>query len=120
MSIVYTITINGVRVTTEGDLSDVVKEIDYTLKGTDSGCSFELPIRLKMGAADPASFTPFSGLTEAQLVSWIEAQPDLLDSSKAHIAYVVAKEVERSASESKPLPWVPVPEPAPVAPPTAE
>ena len=120
MSIVYSISINGVRVSAEGGLSDVVKEVEYTLTGTDSGCSFALPNRVKMEAANPDSFIPFASLTEAQIVSWIEAQPDLLDSSKAHIAYVVAKEVERAALEQKPLPWVPAPEPAPVARPTAE
>jgi len=120
MSIVYSISINGVRVSAEGGLSDVVKEVEYTLTGTDSGCSFALPNRVKMEAANPDSFIPFASLTEAQIVSWIEARPDLLDSSKAHIAYVVAKEVERAALEQKPLPWVPAPEPTPVAPPVAE
>lgn len=115
MSIVYSYKINAARVGAQDGLIDVVKEVEVTVTGTDGAAKFELPVVVKLGDADPASFTAFSALTEEQLVSWVENDTSL-DGTKAHIAFVVAKEVEKLASESKPLPWQPAPEPAPVAP----
>lgn len=115
MSIVYSYKINAARVGAQDGLIDVVKEVEVTVTGTDGAAKFELPVVVKLGDADPASFTAFSALTEEQLVSWVENDTSL-DGTKAHIAFVVAKEVEKLAMEKKPLPWQPAPEPAPVAP----
>lgn len=120
MSIAYSYKINAARVAAQDGLTDVVKEVEVTVTGTDGAAKFELPVVVKLGDADPASFTAFSALTEEQLVSWVENDSSL-DGTKAHIAFVVSKEVEKLAMELKPLPWAPPPaEAAPVAPPTAE
>lgn len=111
MAIVYTYKINDARVVNEGALSDVVKEVEVTVTGTDGAAKFELPVTVKLAETDPNSFTPFADLTEAQIASWVDALP-ALDSTKAHIAYVVDKELEKLAMESKPLPWALAPEPA--------
>lgn len=115
MAIEYTLTINAVRVHNLGELQNVVKEVDCNLKGTDSGCSFELPICVKVGDPAPESFIDFASLTPAEVEAWVWAQEDQLAPYQAHIAYVVAKEVEKAALEQKPLPWAPAPE-APAAP----
>ena len=104
MPIVYSTTINGVRVKTESGMTDVVKEVDISLTGVDGTCEFTLPVTVKMPAADPESFTAFGDLTEAQIVSWVEAQDDVLQPRKAHIAIVLEREVEKAAAQSKPLP----------------
>lgn len=118
MAISYSVKINGIRVVNSGSLSDVVRDVDYTLTGVDGAASFALPNTIRLETPEADSFIPFESLTEAQVVEWVEAKD--LSSAKAHIAFVVAKEVEKLASESKPLPWAPAPEaPAPVAPPTA-
>ena len=120
MAIVYSYKINAARVVAQDGLTDVIKEVEVTVTGTDGAAKFDLPTTVKLGAADPGSFTAFTALTEEQLVSWVENDA-VVESVKAHIAMVVAKEVEKLASESKPLPWAPVPDPAaPVTPPTAE
>lgn len=111
MPIVYSTTINGVRVKTESGMTDVVKEVDISLTGVDGTCEFTLPVTVKMPAADPESFTAFDDLTEAQIVSWVEAQDDVLQPRKAHIAIVLEREVEKAAAQSKPLPWEPAPVP---------
>lgn len=116
MAIAYSYKINGARVTAQGGLADVVKEVDVTVTGTDGAAKFDLPIAVKLGDADPKSFTEFSSLTEAQIVSWIENDP-AVSNIRAHIAMIVAKEAEKLAMEQKPLPWEPAPgTPAPVAP----
>jgi hypothetical protein len=114
MAISYSYKINAARVAAQDGLADVVKEVEVTVTGTDGAAKFDLPVVVKLGAADPGSFTEFSSLTEAQIIGWVENDPSL-DGTKAHIAFVVAKEVEKLASELKPLPWAPAPE-APVAP----
>jgi hypothetical protein len=84
--------------------------------GTDGAAKFDLPTTVKLGAADPSSFTAFTALTEEQLVSWVE-NDTVIDNIKAHIAMIVAKEAEKLAMEQKPLPWAPAPgTPAPVDP----
>jgi hypothetical protein len=115
MAIEYTLKINAVRVHNVGELQNVVKEVDVTMKGTDSGCSFELPFSVNVGDPAPENFVDFSQLTAAEVEAWVWAQEDQLAPYKAHIAYVVAKEVEKAALEQKPLPWAPAPE-APAAP----
>lgn len=116
MAIVYSYKINAARVVAQGDLTDVVKEVEVTVTGTEGAAKFELPTTVKLGDADPESFTAFSSLTEEQLISWVE-NDTAIDNIKAHIAMIVAKEAERLAMEQKPLPWAPAPgTPAPVAP----
>jgi hypothetical protein len=125
MAIVYSYKINAARVVAQDGLADVVKEVEVTVTGTDGAAKFDLPTTVKLGAADPSSFTAFGDLTEEQILAWLDAPPipgvpTTLEGIKAHIAFVVAKEVEKLAMEQKPLPWAPVPDPAaPVTPPTA-
>jgi len=119
MAITYEIKINGVRVTTQDELQDVVKEVDATLTGTEAGCNFSLPFSAPLASAAAGSFTAFDELTEAQLVSWVEVMDEKLDPIKAHIAYVLEKEVAKAALTFKGLPWAPAPaDPAPATPPT--
>lgn len=105
MAIAYTYAINAARVVSQSGLTDVVREIDVTVTGQDGAARFDLPTKVLVGEPDPAHFTAFESLTEAQMISWIENDP-ALDPTKAHIALVVAKEVARLAMEQKPLPWV--------------
>jgi hypothetical protein len=120
MAIAYTYKVYAARVVAQGSLSDVVKEVDVTVSGSDGAAKFELPVVVKFGDADPDSFTNFASLTEEQIVAWLENDPSL-ESTKAHIAQVVEKEKAKLAMDAKQLPWIPAPEAiAPVAPPTAE
>ena len=112
MSISYSYRVNAARVVSEGGLTDVVKEVEVTVTGVDGSAKFELPTTVKLVDADANNFTPFGNLTEAQMISWVEAIPEI-DSLKAHVAIVVAKEVAKLSMESKPLPWAP---PAPEMP----
>ena len=122
MAIVYSYKINAARVAAQDGLNDVIKEVEVTVTGTDGAAKFDLPATVKLGAADPDSFTAFGDLTEERILAWLDipptpGMPTTLEGVKAHIAFVVAKEVEKAALEQKPLPWAPAPEtPAPVDP----
>lgn len=116
MAIVYTIKVNSVRVANEGGLTDIVKEVDVTITGADSGCEFALPVTIKLTAPEAAAFTPFAEVTEAQVVGWVEAQDERLQPIKDHIALVLPPMVAKKELADKPLPWAPpAPEPTPLA-----
>lgn len=110
--IIYTTKINKVRCADQDGLTDVVKQVDFILRGEDAGCSFELPSSIKTGEIDPQDFVQFADLTEAHVLAWVEADPTF-DSVKSHIAMVVQKMVAEAALEDKPMPWAPPVEPAP-------
>lgn len=120
MSATFSIIVNAVRTTTLGDLVDVVKQVDWTLRGEEAEQTFDLPQSTVLPDADPENFVSFADLTSAQVAGWIESYEDgRIPAIKQHIQFVLDREVAKAALESKPLPWAPAPEPVqPVAPPT--
>jgi len=113
--IVYSIKIDGVKTKTVGSLANVVKQVNYTVTGTDGDATFSLPNKVTLDDPDPQGFVNFGNLTEAQVVAWVEARPELIP-VKAHIELVVNKMVEESALTSSDMPWAPPapsPEPGP-------
>lgn len=114
----FTITITGIRTTTVAELESVVKHVEWTLKGTDSGQSFELPQKTTMSEPNSEDFIPLTSLTPEVVVAWIEAaEADRMFSIKAHIKSVLDKMVQEAALDSAPLPWATAPEPeTPAAP----
>lgn len=110
--IVYTIKVDGVKTATVGGLQDVVKQVNYTVKGIDGGQSFELPVKVVLEDPNPKDFVPFSSLTESQVVAWIEELPDTL-STKAHIQLVVDRMVKEAGLQEAQMPWAPPPAPQP-------
>jgi hypothetical protein len=104
MAIEYTIDIQRALVTSQEDLTDVVREVEVNVTGKDGNCMFSLPATVKFLQADPEHFIPFENLTQEQLLAWIEESGSLV-SVKHHIAYVVAQQVEKAALEQKTLPW---------------
>lgn len=109
----FTISVNSIRTGTVGSLTDVIKTVEWTLTGTESGQSFALPQTTDLSEPDAASFKPFAQVVEADVCAWIEAAETRMPGIKAHIQYVLDKEVAAAALEAKPLPWVPTPEPTP-------
>jgi hypothetical protein len=118
MPIQYVFEVTGARVVEESGMADVIKQLDYTLTGTDMGCSFSLPASAAFGPPDEDAFVEFDDLTPEQLTAWIESVPET-EAVKQHVAYVVAKAVEKSTLAEKPLPWAPTPALPDPAPPTA-
>lgn len=123
MATTYSTAINACRTTTQGDLTEVVREVSCTITGTDdvvTSCTFALPIAVTFGPADPASFTPFAEVTEAQMIAWVEAQTDQLAGTYAHIDLVVQRDVALAQFTPTPLPWAPPTPPEPTPTPTPE
>jgi hypothetical protein len=119
MAIQYTTKVNGLRVVNDGGLTDVVKEVDVTIIGSDSGIEFPLAVTIKLPAPDSSAFTAFADVTEAQVTGWVEAQEDRLQPIKDHIAIVLPQLVAKAVLSEKPLPWAETPPLPPAAVPLA-
>lgn len=109
----FTIKINSIRTATVNGLENTVKQVAWTLVGEEAGQTFELPQTTNL--PDPASenFIQLTSLTEANVVSWVEATETRMPGIKAHIQFVLDKEVAKAALADTPMPWAPVPEPDP-------
>lgn len=111
----FTIKVNGIRTATVGQHTGVVKQVEWTLIGEEAGQKFELPQVTNLGDPAAEGFVALSDLTEAAVVAWIESAETRLPGIKAHIQFVLDKEVARSALASTAMPWAPVVE-TPAAP----
>jgi hypothetical protein len=120
MSATFTIKITGLRTQTVNNLENVVRQVEWTLSGSEAGQTFELPQTTQVPDPEVEGFIPLASLTEAEVVAWIETHEPQLPSIKAHIQSVLDREVARAALTSTPMPWAPVAElpaepPAPAA-----
>lgn len=117
---IFTYKVNGIRTATVGDRTNVVKQVDWTLVGTEAGQTFELPQTTPLADPNGQAFIELANLTEADVVAWIEATETRLPGIKAHIQFVLDREVAKTALAATPMPWAPVPEtptePAPTTP----
>ena len=116
----FTYKVNGIRTATVGDRTNVVKQVDWTLVGTEAGQTFELPQTTPLADPNGQAFIELANLTEADVVAWIEATETRLPGIKAHIQFVLDREVAKATLAATPMPWAPVPEtptePAPTTP----
>lgn len=115
MSVTFTIKINGIRTATVGDKTDVVKQVDWIMSGTEESQTFELPQTTTLPDPDGQPFVPLNQLTEAEVIAWVEAHAENIPAIKAHIEYVLNREVAKAALATASMPWAPV-EQTPVEP----
>lgn len=119
MSATFTTKINAIRTATVGDKTDVVKQVEWTLIGTQEGQTFELPQSTTLPDPTDAPYIALDQLTEAEVIVWVNSHTSNIEAIKAHIQYVLDKEVAKAALTSTPMPWAPAveapaEEPAPV------
>jgi len=108
MSATFTYKINAIRTATIGDKTDVVKQVEWTMIGTQEGQTFELPQTTTLPDPDGQPFVPLIELTEAEVITWIENNDTRIDAIKAHIQYVLDKEVQKVTFVTAQMPWAPV------------
>jgi hypothetical protein len=113
MTATFETKINAIRTGTVGELTNVVKRVEFTVKGTEQGQSFELPQNVDLADPQSEAFVPLAQVTEANVVEWVEGNFTNMDAVKAHIQMVLDKEVAKAALADEPLPWAPAPAPEP-------
>lgn len=112
----FTIKINAIRTATVGEHTGVVKQVEWTMVGEEAGQKFELPQSTALADPNGQPFIELASLTEAEVAAWVEATETNLNGIKAHIQYVLDKEVAKTGLAATPMPWAPVvetPEPVP-------
>ena len=113
MTATFTIKVTGLRTTTIDGIENAVKQVEWTMVGTEGDQTFELPQTTTVPNPQSEGFVPLQNLTESQVVSWIEAHETRLPGIKAHIQLVLDREVSKAALATAQMPWAPATEPAP-------
>jgi hypothetical protein len=101
----FAIRITGLRTQTVAGVPGVVKQVAWTIAGTEANQTFELTQTTTVPDPDTTEFVPLAELTEPQVVAWIEAHDIRLPSIKHHIQLVLDRQVEQAALQSTPMPW---------------
>lgn len=111
MSALFEIKITAIRTASLGMLSDVVRRVEFIVRGVQAGQVFELPQQVEL--ADPADgpFIELTQLSEADVVRFVEDNFHNMSAVKAHIQYVLDRNTQIALLEEKPLPWAPPPAP---------
>jgi hypothetical protein len=101
----FTVKVTGLRTTTLGKQTNVVKEVEWVMIGKEKGQTFELPQTTQL--PDPTSklFIPITSLTETEVQTWIENTDTRILGIKAHIQLVLDKEVAKANLEVTKMPW---------------
>jgi len=101
----FAISITGLRTQTVAGVPGVVKQVDWTIAGTEAGQVFELTQTTTVPDPDAANFVPLAQLTEPQVVAWIETHDIQLPGIKWHIQLVLDRQVAQAALEPAAMPW---------------
>ena len=105
MTITYIIKPEKLYTHTLDGLTNVIKQVDWTITGTNNGVSFSLPNTTILADPTQQTFIPLSDITEQKVIEWIEAQDLRLPSIKQHIELVVNRDLEKKALIDTEMPW---------------
>ncbi len=106
MTATFEIITNAIRTASVGELTNVVKQVEWTLKGTQEGQTFELPQKTVIADPAPEAFIPLAQVTAANVATWIEENVDNLDAIKEHIQIVLDRQCQEVSLTEAALPWV--------------
>jgi hypothetical protein len=104
----FTIKITGLRTQTVNDIENAVKQVEWTMVGSEGEQTFELPQTTIVPDPQADGFIPLENLTEAQVITWIETHEPRIPAIQAHIQSVLDRQVAQSQLVSTAMPWAPV------------
>lgn len=104
----FTSIITNIKTNTVDDMVDVIKQVDWTLKGEETDQTFELPQTMILDNPNKDAFIKFSDITLAIVTAWVETSTTSLDAAKAQIQYVINKRISEAAFKTTAMPWKPV------------
>lgn len=117
-SATFNIVINSIKTATVDNMVGVIKQVEWTLKGTEEGQAFELPQKTILPPPEPDKFIPLDLINDPSIVvTWIETSEPRLTAMKSHIQLVLDKMVAEANLAQTPLPWAPPPAAGPATPP---
>ena len=107
MTASFEIITNAIRTGTVGELTNVVKQVDWTLKGHQDGQTFDLPQKTVIADPSPEAFIPLAQVTAENVAAWVEENTPAIDAIKAHIQIVLDRQCQEAGLIAAALPWVP-------------
>lgn len=110
MPATFSIKIRSIRTGPVGDLTDVIKRVDFAVVGEQSGQTFELPQSIEIADPDPAVFIQLPNVTEADVVRWVGENFANTEAVQTHIQRVLLDQIAKASFTDKPLPWAPAQE----------
>lgn len=88
----------------EDGLQKVITTVHWILRGTDeNSISAEVYGTQAVGQPNPEAFTPFTDISEDQVIGWMESSMDV-DAMKANIATQINL-IKNPVTEILPAPW---------------
>lgn len=99
MALTYTWKIKGLKKQDDPsvELNDIIVQTYWECTGTDAdgnSATFHGATPFKPDQVDPDDFTTYENLTEAQVLSWIQAVVDVNPTYKAHIDEQIQKQID--------------------------
>lgn len=114
MNITYTWKITGMKMAPTLDgLSDVITNVQFEYKGTDSDSEFSSTFQgaIPIGQPSSGNFVPLADLTENEVITWVQSIYPM-----DHPNEIVSKGIKNQiVPEDKDavMPWAPDPDPTP-------
>lgn len=108
MDITYTWKITGMKMAPSLDgLSDVITNVQFEYKGTDSesGFSYSFMGAIPIGSPEPSSFVPLKDLTENEVIEWVKSIYPM-DHPNEQVEKGIESQKVPKDEEAK-LPWQP-------------
>lgn len=105
----FTIKVTGIRTTNVDTLQNVIKQVEWTLMGEESGQTFELPQTTELSIPVSETFIPLAEVTESDVIAWVEANETRLPGLKWHIQSVLNEKLAKAALTETPMPWAATP-----------
>lgn len=103
----FTTTILNILTGDYGDLVDVIKKVEFSVRGRLGDQTFELQQWCDLTDPDAVLFKPLEQVTEADVVAWVDTNFNNWSGVKDHIQMILDRQVSMAALEPKPLPWAP-------------
>jgi hypothetical protein len=104
----FNIRIDSARAKDTDNLTNVVKQVSWTMQGEKDGQSFELPQVTTLPDPSEVNFIAIELVDEDTLKTWIESSTENLDAIKSHIEYVLNKEIEKASYQEVGFTWKPL------------
>ena len=102
MSLEYSWKLKGLKKATNADINDAVIGTQWKLTGTDADGNsgeFDGATPFKLSEINSEAFTPFSELTELQVLGWVQSYVTGSDTYWSHINEKINKQIEDKKME---------------------
>lgn len=106
MAATFEIIIRQLKTDIVNGLPDVVRSIIFELKATGQGQFMASSFHILIAPPDPAAFIPFTSLTEADVIAFVEANFAAMDEIKMRLELALQRKIADSSFQVKPFPWI--------------